>query len=284
MGGWNINKQMVFLYKDFHPRLSLVPKWCRWDGSGKPGEGQVAEKMSLSLFRFLLPSFASEKTAVLSPKVAPPPPGKFGELQRSAVPDTIHTIKPRNLERNKVGRWLGVKPPCFPLGNQINLWGFFGLKEGLRRKWGALSPMRGPEFISHSGWISPDEKFGQDWPWWKSDVAIQSQLSRDLCWTFWLPWGQFRSKVFLRLCICYHPTQWEFQTQFLPSLLCWLHYGGWKWIGHAKFVHWLSIFIEQVTVCQAWSEVLGLQQRKRQTKISAFMALIFWRGRQMLDT
>nr|KAF6311924.1 hypothetical protein mPipKuh1_009111 [Pipistrellus kuhlii] len=120
--------------------------------------------MPLSLFRFLLPSFASEKTAVLRPKVAPPPPGKFEELQHSAVPGTIHTIKPRNLERNKVGRGVGVKPPCFPRGNQINPWGLFRLKEGLRRKWGALPTKWGPAFISHSGWVSPDEKFGQDWP------------------------------------------------------------------------------------------------------------------------
>lgn len=245
MDGWNINKQMVFLYKDFHPRLSLFPKWCRWDGSGKPGEGQVVEKMSLSLFRFLLPSFASEKTAVLSPKVAPPPPGKFEELQRSSVSDTFHAIKPRNLRRNKVGRWLGVKPPCFPLGNQINLRAFSGWKRGWEGN-EAHSSNVGP-WVHLSQWM--DFSWWEIWP--RLDV-IQSQLSRDLCRSFWLAWGQFRSRVFLRLCICYRPTQREFQSQFLPSVLCWLCYRRWKWIVHAKFVHWLSIFIEQVTVCQAW--------------------------------
>ena len=50
-------------------------------------------------------------------------------------------------------------------------------------------------------------------------AAVQSPLSRDLFWNFWLPWGQSKSRVFLRFCVFYHFPKWKFPTQFLPRLL-----------------------------------------------------------------
>lgn len=106
----------------------------------------------------------------LSPNVAPPPAGKFEELQSSAVTPKTHLKKDETweFERNQVEK-LQV-PHVFLWQPDKSMEAFFRLEEGLRRKWGSLSQQWGPEeswlrqFISRGGTIAPDEQFGSDGP------------------------------------------------------------------------------------------------------------------------